>query len=129
MYEKELLALVFAVQKWQQYLTGQRFIIRTDQKSLKCLLLWLSKLMGYTYDIQYKTGRDNVAADALSRVPSAEVLFLAVSVIHSDLLDKVRASYDLDPLLQSYVQTILGELVVEETYGKNSLKILSLLSG
>jgi len=98
-YEKELLALVFAVQKWQQYLTGQRFIIRTDQKSLKCLLLWLSKLMGYTYDIQYKTGRDNVAADALSRVPSAEVLFLAVSVIHSDLLDKVRASYDLDPLL------------------------------
>ena len=37
-YEKELLALVFAVQKCQQYLTGQQFIIKTDQKSLKWLL-------------------------------------------------------------------------------------------
>ena len=36
--EKELLALVFAVQKWQQCLTGQRFTIRTDQRSLKWLL-------------------------------------------------------------------------------------------
>ena len=37
-YEKELLAVVFAVQKWQQYLTGQQFIIKIDQKSLKWLL-------------------------------------------------------------------------------------------
>ena len=113
-YEKELLALVFAVQKWQQYLTGQEFVIQTDQKSLKWLLeqrvttpfqqLWLSKLMGYTYVIQYKAGKDNVAADALSRIPSAEVLFLALSVIQSDLLEKVKSSYALDPLLQSYAQ-------------------------
>jgi len=37
-YEKELLALVFAVQKWQQYLIRQRFIIRTHQRSLRWLL-------------------------------------------------------------------------------------------
>ena len=99
---------MFAVQKWQHYLTGQKFVIKTDQKSLKWLVeqrittpfqqLWLSKLMGYTYDIHYKTGKDNIAADALSRVPSAEVLFLAISVIQSDLLDKVKANYDLDPV-------------------------------
>ena len=115
-YEKELLALVFAVQKWQQYLMGQKFIIRTDQRSLKWLLdqrittpfqqLWLSKLMGYTYEIQYKSGKENVAANALLRVPSAQVLFLATSVIQSDLLDKIRASYDLDPQLQAYVQGV-----------------------
>ena len=114
MYEKELLALVFAVQKWQQYLTGQKFIVKTDQKSLKWLLdqrlttpfqqLWLSKLMGYTYEIQYKTGKDNVAADALSRIPGAQVLFLVVSVVQSDLLDKVKASYSLDPHLQAWLQ-------------------------
>lgn len=65
-YEKELLALVFAVQKWEQYLLGNHFIVRTDQKSLKWLLqqklstpfqqFWLSKLMGFDYEVQYKKG-------------------------------------------------------------------------
>jgi len=65
-YDKELLAIVFVVQKWQQYLMGRTFVIRTDQKSLKHLLeqkistpfqqFWLSKLMGFSYEIQYKSG-------------------------------------------------------------------------
>lgn len=29
-YEKELLAIVYAVQKWEQYLIGGHFLIRTD---------------------------------------------------------------------------------------------------
>ena len=110
-YEKELLALVFAVQKWQQYLTGQEFIIRTDEKSLKWLLdqklstpfqqLWLSKLIGYTYEIQYKKGVETVAADALLRIPSTEVLCLAISVIQADALDLIKASYATDSSLQN----------------------------
>lgn len=60
-YEKEQLALVTAVQNWEQYLSRQQFIIRIDQKSLKWLLqqkistpfqqFWLSKLMGFDYVI------------------------------------------------------------------------------
>jgi len=60
-YEKELLAVVHAVQKWEQYLSGRPFIILTDQKSLKWLLehkvstpfqqFWLSKSMGFQYEI------------------------------------------------------------------------------
>jgi len=37
-YEKELLAIVFAVQKWQQYFMGRPFISKTNKKSLKHLL-------------------------------------------------------------------------------------------
>lgn len=37
-YDKELLALVMAVNKWNQYLIGNTFIVKTDQKALNFLL-------------------------------------------------------------------------------------------
>lgn len=105
-YEKELLAIVCAVQKWEQYLMGSHFIIKTDQKSLKWLLqqristpfqqFWLSKLMGFDYEIQYKGGCENLAADALSRVQSSKVLLLAISVVDSDLVSLLTQSYASD---------------------------------
>lgn len=77
MYEKELMALVLAIQHWRPYLLGQRFIVYTDQKSLRHLLEqrittqnqqnWLAKLLGYEFDIVYKVGAANKVADALSR--------------------------------------------------------------
>ena len=36
-YEKEMLALVLAVQKWRPYLLGRTFIVRIDHCSLKYL--------------------------------------------------------------------------------------------
>lgn len=75
-YEKEILALVMAVQKWQPYLLGLHFVVRFDQHSLKYLWSqkisttaqqkWLYKLMGFNFSIEYKKGRENVVADALS---------------------------------------------------------------
>jgi hypothetical protein len=37
-YDKELLSLVSAVQKWRPYLLGRPFKVRTDQQALKYLL-------------------------------------------------------------------------------------------
>lgn len=34
-YEKELLALVTAIQKWLPYLLGQPFVVKTNQQALK----------------------------------------------------------------------------------------------
>lgn len=76
-YERELLALVTAMQNWRPNLLGRQFTIKTDHHSLKYLWeqrittpsqqKWLMKLLGYDYTISYKKGKDNVVADALSR--------------------------------------------------------------
>lgn len=41
--------------------------------------------MDFSYDIHYKSGSENLAADALSRVTGAEIMFLALLVLDSNL--------------------------------------------
>lgn len=75
-YERELTAIVIAIQKWRPYLLGRHFMVHTDQKSLRFLTeqrimgeeqqKWISKLMGYSFKIKHKPGKENSAVDALS---------------------------------------------------------------
>jgi hypothetical protein len=77
-YEKEFLALIMAVDKWRQYLQHQEFVIKTDHKSLAYLTEQnlhsdmqkkaMDRLMGLKFKVVYKEGKDNVAANALSRM-------------------------------------------------------------
>jgi len=77
-YEKEFLALIMAVEKWRSYLQRQEFIIQSDHKSLSYLSEQnlqsdlqrkaMTHLMGLQFRVVYKKGKENLAADALSRV-------------------------------------------------------------
>lgn len=115
-YEKELLALVMAVNKWRAYLHGRHFIIKTDHHSLKYLMeqrmltpiqqKWLSKLLGLDYEIQLKKGADNSAADALSRVNCTAISLYAMSSVSSELLNEIQDSWLYDDGLQAVLQSI-----------------------
>lgn len=99
---------------WNPYITHNKFLIRTDQRSLKFLLeqkittpfqhMWLSKLMGYTFEIQYKQGKENVAADALSRVSGSQLLNLVLSQIHHSFYDNLKRLWDSDPNLKKFIK-------------------------
>lgn len=76
-YDKELYALVRALQIWQHYLWSREFIIHSDHQSLKFLrsqgklqkrhAKWLEFIEMFPYVIKYKHGKENIVADALSR--------------------------------------------------------------
>ncbi|KAJ0555261.1 putative nucleotidyltransferase, Ribonuclease H [Helianthus annuus] len=131
-YEKELLAILLAVKHWHQYLILKHFTIRTDQKSLKHLLeqkittplqhTWLSKLMGYDYDIIYKKGAENSVADALSRVHSSTLMALAVSSFEPVLLQQIKDHWAKDEQAQFFIQKLTaGEEVRHMAWDGNFL--------
>ena len=71
------MAVALAIQHWSPYLLGRKFVVYSNQKSLRQLLQqrittgsqqnWLAKLLGYNFEIVYKPGLENKGADALSR--------------------------------------------------------------
>ncbi|WVZ80266.1 hypothetical protein U9M48_027757 [Paspalum notatum var. saurae] len=105
-YERELIGLVQAVRHWRPYLWGRSFIVWTDHYSLKFLLdqrlsTWISKLFGFDFVVEYRPGRLNTVADALSRrdaehvtLPEggAGVAACAISGPSFALLDDIRAA-------------------------------------
>ena len=60
---------------------------------------YLTKLLGYEFDIVYRSGHSNAAADALSRVP-AEHLH-TYSTLKRGLMEDLRAAQLTDPELQN----------------------------
>lgn len=97
-YHREMYAITQAVSKLRQDLLGHSFTILTDQQSLENLTEQviqtpeqqhcLCKPVGYDFTILYRPGRQNLAADVLSRTPMAS--FLALSTRTFDFITTLQ---------------------------------------
>ena len=83
--DKEAYAIIYGITKFYEYLFGRSFTLRTDKKALvrifgpytsipimatNRLQRWAIFLSAFTYKIEYISGKKNVVADYLSRLPS-----------------------------------------------------------
>ena len=91
---------------------GTKFIVKTDQKSLKFLLeqrvvqpqyqKWVAKLLRYSFEVIYKPGLENKAADALSRKPP-DVQFCGIFVPVLIVLKTIKEEVENDLKLQKVI--------------------------
>ena len=121
--EKECLAIVFALEKFRQYLENRYFVIKTDycslcflqskQKLPSRLMRWSLMLQEFHFDIVYKSGTHNRDADCLSRYPSftreTEELenddkVFALAVMRDS--DELRAAQNKDPAARRFIRLL-----------------------
>jgi len=76
---KELLAVIFGLKRFRQYLIERKFVIRTDHSALQWLRRtpesiaqagrWLTLMKEFQFEVQHRPGTKHQNADALSRQP------------------------------------------------------------
>lgn len=97
--EKEASAIVESLRKWRHHLIGKHFILITDQQSVSFMFnqkhtskiknekieRWRLELSCFKYDIIYRPGKQNIVADALSRVCASADISKKLYELHSGL--------------------------------------------
>ncbi len=128
-YEKEFLTILMAAQKWRHYLIFRSFIIKMDHKSLKYLLeqkiitpmqqKGMLKLMGYDYTIAYRKGKENAAADALSRRELDQESIFSMTTVAPAWTSELEGSYQGDPSYKSIIEGLTLQPEAHEHYTYN----------
>jgi hypothetical protein len=126
-YEKEMMAILHALKKWHPYLIGRHFKVKTDHDSLKYFLeqrlsseeqqKWVTKILGYDFEIVYKKGKQNVVADALSRKDEdVEAFLCAISIIQPDWIIEARDEWKNDEKVWTLIQRLQQDSSASDTF-------------
>jgi hypothetical protein len=126
-YEKEMMAILHALKKWFPYLIGRHFKVKIDHDILKYFLeqrlsseeqqKWVTKILGYDFEIIYKKGKKNVVADALSRKDEdVEAFLCAISIIQPDWIIEARDEWKNDENVWTLIQRLQQDSTASDTF-------------
>ncbi|GBN04823.1 Transposon Ty3-I Gag-Pol polyprotein, partial [Araneus ventricosus] len=122
-YDRELLAIFASIKYFRYLLEGTKFTILTDHKPITYAfsqkieklsprqINHLNFIAQFTVDIKHISGKDNVVADALSRIESISTTPLA----YEDIARSQQDDEELDLLLKQPTSLSLQKLQVPNT--------------
>ena len=137
--EKECLAIVWALKKFEPYLDGQQFLLETDNRALTWLhsmkdasskfMRWAMKIQDFQPTIRHRPGKLNVVADALSRAPVGDaeeeeikevmdpptnvLLTMASSLSTCITLEQLKQEQSVDAETQALISNLPNSFIVE----------------
>jgi len=122
--EKELLAVVYAFDKFQPYLMGNKVLVYTDHAAIRHLvskkdakprlIRWILLLQEFDIEIKDKKGTENVVADHLSRLELTQQLEPKFTVINECFPDGRLLAISTNkffPWYTDYVNFLAGKII------------------
>lgn len=117
-HKLEFLALKWAVvDKFNDYLYGNTFSVITDSNPLTYILTsakldatsyrWLSALSTFSFSLQYRAGKQNLDADALSRRPHGDLVNDPISQKESERIRQFALSHQKESSGQNSNQEVV----------------------
>nr|XP_011459895.1 PREDICTED: uncharacterized protein LOC105350153 [Fragaria vesca subsp. vesca] len=139
--EKELLVVIFALDKFRSYLLQSKVIVYTDHAALKYLLTkkdakprlirWILLLQEFDLEIKDKKGSDNVVADHLSRLVRDSDPVAIQECFPDEQLFKVSKVSEVSEVSEPWYADIVNYLVTKQFpnfmsyHARNRLKALA----
>ncbi|CAN6695193.1 unnamed protein product [Malus baccata var. baccata] len=133
--EKELLAVVFALDKFRSYLIGTKVIVFTDHAALKYLLTkkeakprlirWILLLQEFDIEIRDKKGSENVVADHLSRMVHNEESLPILETFPDEQLLSIKVSA---PWYADIVNFLVSKRIPSGISAKDQMPQVSILN-
>ncbi|KAG9458426.1 hypothetical protein H6P81_002934 [Aristolochia fimbriata] len=114
--EREMTAIVHCLRTWRHYLLGSRFVVFTDNVASSYFLTqqklspkqarWQDFLAEFDMMLEYKPGRRNNVADALSRRADLTALHVIAPItqVSTTLADRIKEGLRQDPQERQVVE-------------------------
>lgn len=138
--EQEALAVIWACEKFAEYVMGTKFIVESDHSSLQWLMgfkkgrlvRWALRAAEFNFDIVHKKGIDNKVADHLSRYPITDEIHSDrdgrlehnINAIEHVSADKSDQTYCIDLSSSSLKEKIKIAFENDSIYGKYARVVL-----
>ncbi|XP_059285625.1 uncharacterized protein LOC132039101 [Lycium ferocissimum] len=134
--EQELLAIVFAYEKFRAYLLGTHVIVHTDHMTLSYLMKkkdakprlirWVLLLQEFDFEVKGRKGCENQVADHLSRPEEGERPLDGLEINESFSDEQVMAgSYDIIPWYADFANYHASDIMPEDLNFHQKKKFLS----